>query len=177
MSSCGRNHRSPAASGTSFSITQTEPNPQFTLDAATVGFIAGIGVAPEAFNQDIGSVGFVGTFSPVLGTLTDQFSGETADIVGFNFYFDNDVSLYRPILNLDSIILQGSNQTHHLLFSNGTTSAIGIDFSRFVLGTYVENDPMFGKVTTVVIPEPSSIILASIGSGFLLFRRRATLSK
>jgi hypothetical protein len=165
----------PGVSGTSFSVTQTAPNPLIALGATTVGYVAGIALAPGAFDQDIGSVGFVDTFSPRLGTLTDLFGGASGDIVGFSFFFDVGSSLYRPSLNLDSIISLGSNQAHQMQFSGGTTSEIGIDFSRFVLGTYVATDSLFGEITTVVIPEPNSIILASIGTGLIAFRRRRVL--
>ncbi len=36
-------------------------------------------------------------------------------------------------------------------------------------------DSLFGEITTVVIPEPNSIILASIGTGLIAFRRRRVL--
>ena len=162
----------PGVSGTSFSVTQTTANPLIALGASTVGFVNGIAIAPGAFNQDIGSVGYVDTFSPRLGTLTDLFGGALANLVGFSFFFDTGTSLYRPSLDFDSIITLGSNQAHQLQFSNATTSSIGINFSRFVLGTHVAVDSIFGEVTTVVIPEPSSIILAFTSSGLMVLRRR-----
>ena len=165
----------PGVSGTSFSVTQTAPNPLIVLEANTGGALFGIALAPGSFDQDIGSVDFVDTFSPRLGTLTNLFGGAAGDIVRFSFFFDGDSGLYRPSLYLDSFITLGSGRTHQLQFSSGTTSEIGIDFSRFILGTHVVTDLLFGEITTIVIPEPNSIILAFIGIGLIAFRRRRVL--
>lgn len=162
----------PGVSGTRFSVTQTAPNPLIALGATTTGFVSGIAIAPEAFGQDIGSIGFADSFSPQLGALTNLFGGASGGLVGFSFFFDSGAGLYRPFLGLDSVIPLSSNQAHQINFSGGTASEVGIDFSRFVIGTHVVSDPVFGQVTTVVIPEPGAPILASIGCALLLYRRR-----
>ena len=162
----------PGVSGTRFSVTQTAPNPLIPLGATTVGFVAGIAIAPEAFDQDIDSVDFEDTFSPQAGTLTDLFSGASSDLVGFSFIFDSTTNLYRAFLSLGSVITLSSSESHQIEFSSGMTSEIGINFSQFVLGTHVSPDPIFGEVTTVVIPEPATPLLASIGCGLIFYRRR-----
>jgi len=165
----------PGVSGTTFNVTQTAPNPLISLDPATGGFVFGIAIAPEAFDQDISAIGFVDIFSAPLGSLTNLFGGVPSDLVGFSFFEDTNSGLYRPSLNLASFITLGSNQSHQIQLTSGMTSEVGIDFTRFVLGTHVISDPIFGEVTTVVIPEPGSILLASIGCGLLLSRRHRAL--
>ncbi len=167
----------PGVSGTSFSVTQTSPNPLIALGATTVGYVAGVAIAPVAFDQDIGSIGFVDTFSPHVGTLTDLYGGASGNLVGFSFFFDSGTGSYRPLLTLDSIITLDSNQAHQFQLSGGVSSEVGIDFARFVPGTHTVADPIFGEVTAVVIPEPDSAILASIGCGLILSRRRRAFSK
>jgi hypothetical protein len=85
----------PGVSGTSFSVTQTSPNPLIALGATTVGYVAGVAIAPVAFDQDIGSIGFVDTFSPHVGTLTDLYGGASGNLVGFSFFFDSGTGSYR----------------------------------------------------------------------------------
>jgi hypothetical protein len=163
---------SPGVSGTRFSVTQTSPNPSIVLGPTTTGFVAGIVLAPGAFTQNPGSVGFVDTFSPRLGVLTNLNGGATGSLVGFSFFFDSDVGAYRPFIGLDSAINLGASQSHQIEFASGMTSEVGLDFSHFITGTYVFSDLIFGEVTTVVIPEPHTVLLASLGCGLVLSRRR-----
>ncbi len=167
----------PGLSGTSFSITQTEPNPIFALDSVTGGFVSGIPLADSAFNQDISILGFVGSFSPSLGNLTNLFDGSTRTINGFNFGLNANTGGSRPVLNLNSSIELASNQNHQIQISNTETSETGIDFSHFVLGTHVSNDQIFGTITTNVIPEPDFLALTSFGTLLFLVRRRRPLPR
>ena len=71
---------SPGGSGTVFSITQTSPNPQLTLDSFTVGFIYGIWASADSFNQDAAVLGINAPIAPKLGTLTNLQNGQSADV-------------------------------------------------------------------------------------------------
>jgi hypothetical protein len=162
---------SPGLTGTRFNVTQTSENPTLVFDSVTAGYLSGIGLAPESFNQDPTVLGYTDTLTPTVGRVTNVLAGGTSLVNGFLFYFDSETTLYLPGLNLQNPIILGSSQSHRFEFTESVISEISLTFDHFVEGTYVNSDPIFGTVTTVVVPEPTSTLLGLLAP-VLLFRRR-----
>lgn len=167
---------SPVAGGTRVVVVQTSANPALSLDSATTGFIAGIPLAGAAFDQDVGASAFIGTFSASLGTLSNAFDSASSSVNGLSF-FDNNLGagtpFYRPRLDLVTPLVLASSATHQMSFSSAGAADITFDFFRFVEGTHVDADPLYGTITTVVVPEPGAAVLAA-GAMLLGLRRRRT---
>ena len=159
---------SPGATGTRFSIIQTSQNPTLVFDNLTVGYVSSISLAPGSFDQDPTVVGYTATFTPTIGLMTNVPAGDSEPVRGFRFLSS---LLYSPALDLQNPILMGASQSHRFEITNSVTSEISISFDHFVEGSYVESDPIFGTVTTVVVPEPTTALLGLLAPG-LLFRRR-----
>lgn len=162
---------SPGTLGTNFSVTQTSLIPLIELSPYYIG---GIPIATGAIAQEPNAVFFTREFPTILGTFGTQFGDVGVQIIGFSYYYDSDTNLYRPGLDCIWFIADGPFviKSDQLQQTSSTPSAIQIDFSEFVIGTHVSSDAVFGEITTVVIPEPRGLLLASIGSCFLLRRRR-----
>jgi hypothetical protein len=159
---------SPGVTGTRFSIIQTSQNPTLVFDNLTVGYVSGISLAPGSFDQDPAVFGYTATFAPTIGEVANVIAGDSESLTGFRFLPD---LLYSPALDLQNTIVMGSNQSHRFEITSNVTSEISINFDYFVVGSYVESDPIFGTVTTVVVPEPTTALLGLLAPG-LLFRRR-----
>ena len=159
---------SPGVTGTRFSIIQTSQNPTLVFDNVTVGYVSGISLAPGSFDQDPTVFSYTETFTPTIGLMTNVLAGGAEPVCGFRFL---PSLLYYPGLDLQNTIVMGSNQSHRFEITNSVISEISISFDHFVEGSYVESDPIFGTVTTVVVPEPTTALLGLLAPG-LLFRRR-----
>lgn len=160
--------------GTSFSISQTSPIELFEFGP---NHISGMALAPSAIKQEDNLPLFVRSFSPALGAFgSGPFGGVSGEIIGFSYFFDTGTSQYKPFLDFNWFISSGPFSTSdgsQLQLESSATSELSIDFSLFILGSHVSHDPVFGEVTTTVIPEPNSLVLTSIASCLLLLRRRS----
>lgn len=163
---------SPDETGTLFSVTQTAPNPPLALDPSTVGTIPFIALAAGSFAQDLDSIGVTATFGASLGTLSEINGAGSSPLVGFQFFKDPMVAGYQPALVLETPIELESGSTYRFMIAPGSTSGIPLDFDNFVPGIYVDTNPIFGETTTVVVPEPATLVLGMLTPILLLRRRR-----
>jgi hypothetical protein len=165
---------SPIAGGTRIEAVQTAANPSLTLDQFTSGFVAGIPFSGAAFDQDVGASAFTGNFSDPLGTLSNSFDLASSPVAALSFYDENlgfGPAFYRPLLTVTAPLILSSSATHQLSFVSAGAADVTFDFTHFIEGTYVDTHPLYGTITTVVIPEPSTCALA-VGAVVLGIRRR-----
>lgn len=159
---------SPGVTGTRFSITQTSENPTLVFDSLIAGFFSSIPLAPGSFDQDPAVFGYTATFAPTIGEVANVIAGDSESLTGFRFLPD---LIYSPALDLQNALVMGSNQSHRFEITTNVTSEISINFDHFVVGSYVELNPLFETVTTIVVPEPTTALLGLLAPA-LFFRRR-----
>lgn len=166
---------SPGVGGTLVSITQTADNPVFSGTnpgyTPVTGYVVAILLARDSLLQSP-DTDIAGIFTSSIGTLTKVGGSGTSAVTGMDL-FQGFSSGSIPGLVLATPILIEGIQSHQFVFTGGPASEIAVDFTHFIPGTYVESSPIFGQVTTVVIPEPASIFLLGCASlGCLGHRRR-----
>lgn len=161
---------SPGETGTRFSLTQTAANPFFATDAVTGGVVAGIPLASGAVIQSPSLATAGGELSASLGTLSD-ITGSGSSISSL-YVLGGGIENFTLLLWLSPSLNIGSGQTHQLQMTSTAGGETALGFENFLPGVYVTNDVVFGQVTTVVVPEPSTMMAASLLALPGLLRRR-----
>lgn len=163
----------PDAGGTSFRVTQDSENPLFTLDAVTTGFIQWIPLSAASFTQNPAVAGFMENFAAAMGTLTEVNGAGSAAVMDFRFFLDPVDLVYLPVLALAAAIYLPPNDVYQFSYADQSAARVSLDFNHFIPGTYVETNPLFGVVTTVVVPEPGALLLLPMAALFAWRRQRA----
>lgn len=164
----------PDGAGTRFSVSQEADNPSIFLNAVTTGVMSNITLSSSAFTQNLAVVGFVESFAQPLGTLTEIGGAGSSDIVAFSFVLDSSAGLWIPGLELADPINMPPGDSYRFDLTEGETSTLSISFEHFVPGTYVESNPAFGTITTIVVPETGCSVLF-LASMVLVIGRRSRL--
>lgn len=165
--------------GTTYAFTQTAPNPTMSVEMASTGDLR-MDLPPGMFDPMVrggdGMSDIYGSFE-ILARFRDLYSGVSYDVVGMVISHTLSYASFgfqRPFASRLS-----QTEAQFELFP-GAAGALGISPMTLVAGTHSVGSLLFGTVTvsvirepsSLVIPEPSSLVLLLLGAVALTKRRR-----
>ena len=156
--------------GTTFSFSQTTANPKFPIGSTQGGDFL-IDLPPSMFGPSVNAGGassdISGTLTPILATFTDLGSGFNYEV---KFLLIGSQLTFARFL-FDRAFSVGQNQSEGQLdLVVGSPAISPISPEALIPGTHTISSNLFGSVTVVVIPEPTSSLLLILST--MLFSRR-----